>query len=123
MSNKNQDKLRSAIKKARLFLFKISHELSKSQSARLHVSTQNQRKTLIRVLRYIAIGDIPILKNDFEYLKSKKRQSIVVRLTDRDYFLQMLKADANAQIVFLKKLLCVLKQLLRPLFYRDIGTH
>lgn len=123
MSNTLKERLRAAILKTKLFLFKISHELSRAQAARLLVSNTFQRRILIRVLRYIAIGEIPILKTDYAYLKSKRRQSILCRLADRDFFLNLLKADSSEQIEYLKKLLCVLRQLLRPLFYRDIANN
>lgn len=115
---KKQKLLRNEMLRVPVFLFKISHETGKEQSARLHVSNVFQRRTLLRVLRKIAIGEIPMSKDTFLILKSKKKASFLTRLADLEDFKKIWSASEVEQIVTIKRFLLVLKYLLKPLFYQ-----
>ena len=106
--------------KCRVFLFKISHEPMKDKIARLNVSTNFQRRVLLRVLRQISKGQIPISKDTYLTLKAKKKKSLLVRFSDKDYFKNELKGSKIAQISTLKKFLVVLQILFKPIFYNGV---
>lgn len=115
----NNERLKKHMQKCPLFLYKISHESQKEQNSRLTVSSQFQRRTLLRVLYKISKGKIPMSSDTYIVLKSKKKATALTKLGNDDNFQSVLMGTKVQQIAELKKYLPVLKNLLRPLFYKS----
>ena len=120
MISKIQKKLRKDMLKCPVFLFKISHDTVKNQSARLNISNSFQRRVLLRLLRQIAIGQIPMSNDTFVTLKAKKKSSPLSNLADISVFKELLKGTKIVQIATIKKFLTVLKLLFKPIFYDGV---
>lgn len=114
----SQSALKRDMLKCPVFLFKISQESKKEQESRLFIANSFQRRTLLRVLRKIASGEIPMTSEAYTVLKAKKKSTALSRLDDKGAFLAILKGSKTEQIETLKKFLPVLKHLLHTLFYR-----
>ena len=118
MSTQLQKRLQRDMKKCFIFLYKVCHEGAKDQTSRLNISTNLQRKTLLRIIRQISCGQIPMAKNTYTILVAKKKKSIVIRFSDKKYFKDLIQGPKEAQIAILRKLLSVLNILLKPIFYK-----
>ena len=118
--NKIQKKLRKDMLKCPVFLFKITHDTSKNQSARLNISNSLQRRVLLRLLRQIAIGQIPMSNDTYVTLKAKKKASQLAKFSDLSFFKEVLTGTKIVQISAIKKFLTVLKILFKPIFYDGV---
>lgn len=118
--SKLQKKLRKDMLRCPVFLFKITHESGKDQNARLNLSNLLQRRVILRLLRQIAIGQIPMSNDTYVTLKAKKKKSLLTRFGDLQYFKQLIIGSKIVQIAAIKKFLSVLKILFKPIFYNGV---
>ena len=114
----NKESLKNNLIKDKSFLRELYEGQSKVSNNRiLNFATDTKLDTLIKLLHFIANGEIPMKKQNFEVIQSHKKLSYIKRQVEKkSAVIKLLKAERAVKMKFLKQLSNVYSALLYCLF-------
>ena len=119
VSNKmNTETVRNLLIRDKTFLRELYEGPSKVYNNRiLNFATDSKLDTLLKLLHFLANGEIPMKKNNFEVVQSHKKLAYIKRHVEKkSAVLKMLKAERQVKVKFLKQLSNIFAPLLYCLF-------
>ena len=114
----NKESLKNYLIRDKTFLRELYESQSKVSNNRiLNFANDTKLDTLIKLLHFIANGEIPMKKQNFEVIQSHKKLSYIKRQVEKKSTVnKLLKAERAVKIKFLKQLSNVYSALLYCLF-------
>ena len=114
----NKETLRNYLLRDKAFLRELYEGQSKVSNNRiLTFANDTKLDTLIKFLHFLANGEIPMKKSNFEVIQSHKKLAYIKRQVEKkSAVIKLLKAEREVKIKFLKQLSNVFSALLYCLF-------
>ena len=114
----NKETFKSYLIRDKLFLRELYESPNKIVCNRiLSFANDTKLNTLIRFLHFLATGEIPIKRNNFELIQAHKKLKYIKRQVEKKSAVsKLLKTDREAKIKFLKNLSNIFAPLLYCLF-------
>ena len=114
----NKETLKSYLIRDKAFLRELYESPNKIASNRiLNFANDTKLNTLIKFLHFLATGEIPIKRSNFELIQTHKKLTYIKRQVEKkSVVLKLVKADREAKIKFLKNLSNIFAPLLYCLF-------
>jgi hypothetical protein len=86
----------------------------------LQTADDSELNTLIKYLHFLANGEIPMKKINFQAIKESKKQAFITKTVEKkSRVLLLLKSSRVAKLKFLLQLAKIYSFLLYPLFNRE----
>lgn len=111
-------KLRKAMLCSQDFLEHLQESSAKQNKKHLSLATDEELKTLLRVLSAIVNGHIPLKRSHHEKLVRSKREPQLQKLKAREDLIRMINADRLEKHKLLRQFSSLYGILLHPLFYK-----
>ena len=114
----NKDLLKSYLIRDRGFLRELYESPNNIVSNRiLNFASDIKLNTLIKFLHFLANGEVPIKKTNFDLIQSHKKLNFIKRHVEKKSAVsKLLKADREIKLKFLKQLSAIYAVLLYILF-------
>ena len=103
----------------RLFLYGLFDGSRKNNNERLNTANSFQCNVLIKVLHYIANGEIPLKRVHFERIQRARKIVVLNKVKTQENALEKINGDRDSKIAYLKKLCTLYSSLLYFLFYKE----
>ena len=117
----NKDVFKNYLQRDKAFLRRLYEGQNKSVNNRiLTFASDTKLNTLIRLLHFLATGEIKIKRQNFEIIQANKKLNLIRRSVEKKAALaRLLKSEREQKLQFLKKLSGIYSALLYCLFNED----
>ena len=117
----NKDVFKNYLQRDKAFLRRLYEGQNKSVNNRiLTFASDTKLNTLIRLLHFLATGEIKIKRQNFEIIQANKKLNLIRRSVEKKAALaRLLKSEREQKVQFLKKLSGIYSALLYCLFNED----